>query len=141
MRTAPGKIQIEAERAAGSPCPRRSVKVAVLAVFLIAVDMTGDAQGFAASLVGSVRDVSRAALSEATLTVENQDTGVVRTKQTQADGGFSVPHLSPGRYRVTVQAANFRTFVMTDVVLEADQVRRLDVSRSPREGTQPLVDR
>jgi hypothetical protein len=101
--------------------------VAVLwLVVSIATGAPARAQGSTATLVGTVTDASRLPLPGASLQVTNEATGAIRTQHAESDGGFIVTHLPPGLHRITIEATGFRRLEVAALVLEADQVRRLD---------------
>ena len=98
-----------------------------LLLALLAAAAPAHAQGFTATVVGTVSDAGGEPLADAPLTVTNDETGQARTERSRADGAFTFTHLPPGRYRLTVEAAGFRTFEASNLALNADQVRRIDV--------------
>ena len=55
-------------------------------------------QGFSAALTGTVKDMSGAVLTGATVTVKHVETGLTRAVQADASGSFSVPSLPVGEY-------------------------------------------
>lgn len=78
------------------------------------------------SIQGIVTDQQGGAVPSATVTVANQATGVVNTTKTDSTGNFGIPFLVPGTYRVSVDAPGFSTSVNQNVVLDAQETRRLD---------------
>ncbi|HEV2492061.1 MAG TPA: carboxypeptidase-like regulatory domain-containing protein [Terriglobia bacterium] len=61
-----------------------------------------------ASVDGTVTDTSGAAVSGATVTVTNQDTGQSQTVTTSLEGFYHVSALPPGRYTVTASFSGFK---------------------------------
>jgi hypothetical protein len=117
------------------------------------------------SLTGTVTDPTGAVIPNATITVENVDTGLKRSTTTDATGSYSFPQMPPGLYRVTAAAAGFRTTTIPDVRLlvnnpatlnirmevgqitetvavtaEAVQVNTTDASIGNAIGTKPVVE-
>ncbi len=88
------------------------------------------AQETTGSIVGAVRDQNGAAVAGATVTITEptKDNNVVRTTTTSDDGVFSAPNLYVSVYNVTVEAPNFKKFVQTDVKLDVNQRRNVDVT-------------
>lgn len=88
------------------------------------------AQETTAGIVGTVKDVNGAGVSGATVTVTDptKDNAVVRTVTTDEDGTFSIPNLQVSVYQVTVEAANFKKYVQTDIELDVNQRRNLDIN-------------
>src|SRR5438105_14168905 len=66
------------------------------------------AQGFTASITGTVRDVSGAVLPGAAITIKHTETGLTRTALSDAGGGFNVPSLPVGKYEVTASKEGFK---------------------------------
>jgi hypothetical protein len=67
------------------------------------------AQGETTSaIVGQVSDTADAALTGATVTITNRETGATRTARTDNAGRFDFPQLKPGTYSVRVTAPGFQ---------------------------------
>lgn len=88
------------------------------------------AQETTGTLVGTVRDSSGAAVAGATVTITDSTKNdiVVRTVTTTDEGVFSAPNLNVSTYKITVEAANFKKAVQTDVKLDVGARRNVDVS-------------
>src|SRR5688500_791696 len=71
-----------------------------------------------AELAGRVTDESGAVLPGVTVTVTQTDTGFTRTTVTDGEGGYSLPNLPTGPYRLEVALLGFRTYVQTGIVLQ-----------------------
>jgi hypothetical protein len=78
------------------------------------------------SLSGSVQDASQAALSGATVTAINHDTGVRATTSTNSAGMYSFPSLQPGTYKVSAKMPGFQTVSKAGLKLEVNAATRLD---------------
>src|SRR5712664_1195608 len=65
------------------------------------------AQGEQATVTGIVTDESGAVVPNARVTVTNIETRVTREAQTNGEGQYRVPYLSPGRYELTVESKGF----------------------------------
>src|SRR5205807_8692708 len=86
---------------------RRSSRLAfLLAVFLIIFAAQALAQD--ATIVGTVTDPSGAAVSTASITITNTDTGVSRTAPTSSDGQYVAPDLRAGHYVMRATAVGVR---------------------------------
>jgi hypothetical protein len=83
--------------------------------------------GGGATLVGTVKDATGAVVAGAKLTVVNTATGFVTETSTTADGGYNVPYLVPGNYRVTVNAPSFKESVREGLTLRSAEVPRVDI--------------
>src|SRR4026208_400593 len=86
-----------------------------VALFTLAVRTTIPvlAQNPTGSIKGTVTDQQGAVIQNATITVTNKATGVVRTANSGADGVYLVSTLLPGDYEVKIEAPNFATQVST----------------------------
>ncbi|MBK9528389.1 MAG: carboxypeptidase regulatory-like domain-containing protein [Acidobacteria bacterium] len=84
-------------------------------------------QSSTATLSGVVTDENGAAVVGATVNVLNTEVGTRRTVTTNSDGAFTVPLLQPSRYQLTVQQTNFAMFEATDVVLNTNDSRFINI--------------
>ncbi len=86
------------------------------------------AQETTGTINGTVRDAAGAIVPGATVTITDpsKDNAVVRTLTTNDDGAFSAPNLVSSIYLVTVESANFKKSVQTDVKLDVGQRRSVD---------------
>src|ERR1700755_3610378 len=83
--------------------------------------------GGGATLVGTVKDASGSVVAQAKVTVVNTATSFLTETTTGADGGYYVPFLIPGDYRVTVSAAGFKESVREGLTLRSAEVPRVDI--------------
>ncbi len=81
----------------------------------------------AATITGQVTDSTGGIIQAATITVTNKATNTERKVQSNDDGNYVVSPLAPGTYTVTVEAANFKRHVQTDLVLNAKDRRLINV--------------
>jgi hypothetical protein len=87
------------------------------------------AQEITGTITGTVKDSNGGAVSGATVTLTDVGTRlVVRTVTTGDDGAFSAPLVPVGEYTLTVEAPSFKKTVQTDVKLDANQTRALEVT-------------
>ncbi len=106
------------------------------------------AQISTASLTGGVNDPSGASLAGVAIQLTNEDTGISSSETTNSRGEYTFPLLQPGRYRLSVEAAGFRRYARSDIVLEGGRVTRLDVPMQLGQvsetlevtGSAPLLD-
>jgi carboxypeptidase family protein len=104
-----------------------TIRSLLLAVCMVFLSSAAHAQ-FKASIQGTVLDQQGNAIAGANVTITNQDTGIVHNTVTSAEGFYRVSELAPGKYTVAVEAAGFKKSTSTDVVVEAEQPRGLDVT-------------
>jgi len=98
-----------------------------LTLLFLAVTLAG-AQTFRGTILGTVTDASGANVPGATVTVHNNDTGLVRMTETQTDGSYRIPELPIGTYDVTIEKSSFRTSVTKDVQVSVAAERRVDTA-------------
>src|SRR6516164_1516225 len=84
--------------------------------------------GVTASISGTVTDASGAAVAGATVTATNVDTGVVTTQTTNAQGYYSFQALPLGKYTIDAQQPGFKTTRRTDIILEVNDARVIDLT-------------
>jgi hypothetical protein len=83
----------------------------------------------AATIVGHVTDPSGAAVSGATVTARNTNTGLERSVVSGDTGDYELPLLPvTGGYSLNVSKPGFQTAEYTGIVLQVDQHARLDVA-------------
>src|SRR6202045_2120863 len=89
----------------------------LIASFQMAWVSPAKAQVAGAMLSGLVTDDQRGPVANATISVKNAGTGVVREVTSNADGIYSAPNLLPGEYEVTVTATGFQTLTEKGITL------------------------
>jgi len=84
--------------------------------------------GGGATLVGTVRDVTGAVVPGAKVTVVNTGTSFLSETTTSTEGGYYVPYLTAGSYRITVEAQGFKQFIRDGITLRPAEVPRIDIT-------------
>ncbi len=102
------------------------VRVFLLCTILFFLSSFALAQ-YGASLQGTVTDKSGAVVSGAKVTVTNQATGVTQIAETTGSGFYRVAGLIPGQYTVDVESGGFRKSHFTEVQVDAESARGLDI--------------
>ena len=117
------------------------------ALLLVGLSLLSFAQTITGTISGEVTDTSGAVVAGAAVTVENLGTSEKRTATTTSTGGFRVPDLAIGKYKVTATAPGFKTLVQTAEVLTGAVTHadfKLPVGQRTEtvevEGSAPLVD-
>ena len=80
-----------------------------------------------ATVVGRITDSSGSIIPGAKVTVVNVDTAFASETITTAEGGYNVPYLTPGNYRLTVETTGFKRYVREGIQLRTGETPRLDV--------------
>ncbi len=74
-------------------------------------------QEFRASITGRVTDPSGAGAPNAKVTATNVETNEQSTAATGAEGDYTIPFLKPGTYKISAEAAGFKTAVRDNIQL------------------------
>ena len=82
-------------------------------------------------ITGSVRDQTGGAMVGVTVSVTDADRGLERTTTTDSAGQYAFPGLLPGRKSIKAEAAGFKVFEQSGIVLEVAQDARLDIEMQP----------
>lgn len=81
-----------------------------------------------ATILGIVKDASGAVVPGVKIVATNQETNFSQSTTSDVDGQYRLLALPVGRYRVEASANGFQRFAVTDLPLEVNQQRRIDVS-------------
>ena len=88
--------------------------------------IAGWAQSTSSTVSGKITDPSGSSVPAASVSASNEDTGLRRSASSNEEGGYVLPLLPPGRYRIAVQKEGFKPVTRTGVILQVDQVARID---------------
>ncbi len=110
----------------------------LLFLFSLAAAVPAKAQVSGATLTGGITDESGAGVPDATVTIKNVGTGVVREVTTNGDGLYSAPNLLPGDYEVTVLAKGFQAVVQKGVTLTVGGTQALNFALKVGQLTQTV---
>ena len=117
---------------------RRSSACAILlAVVALLTAPVARAQ-FNASLSGTVQDQTQAAIPNATVTLTNAGTQAKQTATSSATGAFAFNELPPGNYTLQVTANGFQQNTISNVAVQGETPRNLNVTLSPGAETQTV---
>ncbi|MBS1826679.1 MAG: TonB-dependent receptor [Acidobacteria bacterium] len=86
------------------------------------------AQEFRSTISGHIYDASGSAIPGAKLAAINVDSNETTNATSDTSGGYSIPFLRPGNYRMTVSAAGFKTHQREGIVLEAAKIAGIDIN-------------
>lgn len=79
------------------------------------------------TILGQVSDSTGAMISGAKIEVQNVDTGLTREAETNDAGGYLVPSLPSGNYKLTATARGFKVYSQSNITLQVGQNARVDV--------------
>src|SRR5262249_55982063 len=77
---------------------------------------------------GSVTDPSGAVVQGANVTATQAGTETTRSATTGSDGTYDMPEIPVGTYSISTEAAGFKKFVTTDVVVSIGHVQVVNVT-------------
>lgn len=98
-------------------------------MFIAASFVSTFAQEGTAALRGTILDANGAVVPAANVSIANQETGINRrTVTTNESGDYVFASLTPGLYRVTVEATNFKTAVKENVRLNVGETQEFNFS-------------
>ena len=108
---------------------KRICSALVAALFLVALAPAGAfAQaGSTAQISGTVTDESGGVLPGVDVTVTQTDTGLTRSAVSDATGGYTLPNLPVGPYRLEASLSGFRSYVQTGIVLTVNATPAINV--------------
>jgi hypothetical protein len=98
-----------------------------------------NAQTSTGRILGSVHDQSDAAIANATVIITDVQRGVTRTLTTDESGDYFAPDLTPGEYKVHVEAQGFTSAERLNIVLEVAKDARVDFTLKPGESKQVIT--
>src|SRR5437660_4520672 len=101
--------------------PRLAASVVALIGLILLGNCPVLAQGFAASITGTVKDTSGAAVPGAMVTVKHLETGLTRAVEVDAAGSYSIASLPVGEYELTVEKMGFQREVRRGINLVVAQ--------------------
>ena len=96
-------------------------------------------QAITGTVVGTVRDTTGGVLTSATVTATNIETNIAQSTVTSGDGDYTIPNLSPGRYKLAAQSRGFTTSVVNETVVRVEQTTRVDFTLSPGQTSQEVT--
>jgi hypothetical protein len=99
-------------------------------VFAISSALLFSIQAFAqfetAEVLGTVKDASQGTVSDASVTLTNQDTATEAKTKTDASGNFDFFDVKVGHYTVTVEKTGFSKFAAKDIAIDVNVRQRVD---------------
>ncbi|HLX85558.1 MAG TPA: carboxypeptidase regulatory-like domain-containing protein [Terriglobales bacterium] len=94
--------------------------------------------GVTASISGTVKDPSGAAIAGATVTATNVDTAIAVTQTSNGQGFYSFQSLPLGKYTVDVEQKGFKTYRQTGLVLEVSSALTVDATLQVGQTTEKV---
>lgn len=112
----------------------------ICVLFLLAAVAASSAfsQAVNGTIIGTVTDVSGAAIPNAKVTLTETNTKIAHSKPTNAAGVYNFPDMPPGTYQVMVEVTGFKKEIRDGIILEANTSPRVDMQLVPGEVTQTI---
>ena len=84
-------------------------------------------QTFSASITGVITDPSGSVVHGAKLHLRNMGTNDTRDATSTANGSYKFDNLLPGTYEITAEAAGFKTYLQSNMILRASTAATVNV--------------
>ncbi|HKE21243.1 MAG TPA: TonB-dependent receptor [Bryobacteraceae bacterium] len=106
---------------------QRLIYRALVVLAIAACARFAAAQVLYGSLTGNVTDPAGAVVPGVHVEALNEGTNVKSETNTDERGVYRFTDLQAGQYKVTIAATSFKTFIMTNVPVQVNEIRRVDV--------------
>jgi len=106
-------------------------RLLALTLVLVSLSAYAPGQGATGQITGTVTDAAGAVVPGASVTVTNLATSLTREVVTGDEGGFAVPLLPPGRYKVEVSAKGFKRSIVTELEVNVTQTSTINLTLEP----------
>ena len=114
---------------------------AMLTSALFLMPTLAKAQAVYGSIYGTITDKSGAAIPGAMVTIRDVQKGTLFHAESNASGNYSVSHLIPDTYEVTVEEKGFKVESIQGIIVNADSSPKVDISLPVGQTTQTVVVR
>jgi hypothetical protein len=94
--------------------------------------------GVTASISGTVKDPSGAAIAGASVTATNIETGISQTQTTNGQGFYSFQSLPLGKYTIDVQEKGFKAYRQRDLTLDVNSALMVDATLQVGQTTEKV---
>jgi hypothetical protein len=120
--------------------PRLSIRSAIqlLTLCFVLFAARGAWAQASAGITGTVTDVSGAVISDASVTIRNEDTSVTSKATTSTAGTYTFTGLNPGPYSVTVEKSGFKKSVQNHVIAVISVTATIDFSLANGAATETV---
>src|SRR6266853_1251064 len=118
---------------------RRAIQLLGGIVGMLLLCLPVSSQGVFGRLWGTITDQSSGVISGATVSIVDTDRGVTKSLVTNEDGIYNAPNLTPGSYKVRVEAKGFKAVERQNIGLEVGKEIRVDLSVQPGDQVQTIT--
>src|SRR5437667_5047070 len=91
------------------------------------ISATAWSQEFRATITGRIVDAQNAVVAGAKITATQIATGSKSETTSGTDGGYTIPFLKPGTYRVEAQVSGFKRYVRDGLEVNTGERMGLDI--------------
>src|SRR5712691_9103281 len=113
-------------------------RIAALLLLMVCGSLTIQGQTNFGRISGTVKDSNGAAIPNATVTITNLATNLVRTAATDGDGFYTVTNLPAGTYSVAAVGPGFKKASQLGITVVADARLTVDVTLEPGQVTETV---
>jgi hypothetical protein len=117
----------------------RGLRLPLVLFTLLVLSASVLAQSTSGRILGTLADQSGAAVAGAAVVVTDTERGTSRTARTDESGGYAVPDLQPGTYKIHVEAKGFKGVDRPNVRIEVATDVRADFALQPGNVTEVLT--
>lgn len=114
-------------------------QIAVVFFLITILSLPSLAQSTAGRILGSISDQSGASVPGATVVVTDVERGTARTLTTDEAGAYVAADLTPGTYKIHVEARGFKTVERPNVVIEVAMDIRADFALQAGQVSETIV--
>jgi hypothetical protein len=125
--------------AAVMPSARLALRISSCLAGLLFLSAALFSQTYTGRILGSVHDQQDAAIAGAKVVITDVQRGVSRTLATDESGDYFAPDLTPGEYKIRVEAKGFNSVERQNIVLEVAKDARVDFTLKPGDSTQVII--
>jgi Carboxypeptidase regulatory-like domain/TonB dependent receptor len=100
----------------------------LLCAVVFVVCAVGAVAQYRAGIQGTVLDPQNTAISGATVTLTNKETGRTQTSTTDEAGVYNFLSLPPGRYTLSAEASGFKKKTLSDLAVSAEKIQAVNIN-------------
>jgi len=117
----------------------RRLSLCLVTLFILGAPAPLLAQGGRAEINGTITDVQKGVLPGVTVTVTNEETGLMREAVTDAEGRYVIPQLLPGPYTIKADLSGFQPMTRNNMVVRVGEELTVPLTLSVAGLTETLV--
>ncbi len=115
------------------------LRAASLAAFVCLCSALAFAQFESGTVLGTIHDPSGAGVPNASVTLQDVQTGINYQTKTDGSGNYQFVNEHPGTYRVRVEAPGFESATASDFALQVNARQRVDLNLQVGQSTQNIT--